>query len=234
MSTIGKHWKALAAAGVAAAALVTGGVAATAGTGTVTETGPSHTAPSTGSRGIDGFGLTRGAVTGHTRTFTYDRGFYCDTSVSSKAATGCEVGAKYTKAPAKTFDPLYITVPLGFTVPAMKMDCPAGLVCVDHPPTADLTRLEPALKPLYPKLTDAQLTTALENAEVPGHNHFLADLNGTKPEWWDVQVVGVTSPKVYADISAHHSLTYLKRQFGKNKNVVGPLPSNIFLYFAAK
>ena len=38
----------------------------------------------------------------------------------------------------------------------MKMlECPAGLICVDHPGTIDMTRLEPALKPLYPTLTDA-------------------------------------------------------------------------------
>ena len=60
-------------------------------------------------------------------------------------------------APAKDYDPLYITVPLGFTRPMSMIQCPANLVCVDHPGTIDLTRLEPALKPLYPKLTDAQL-----------------------------------------------------------------------------
>ena len=35
------------------------------------------------------------------------------------------------------------------------------LQCVDHPGTIDLTRLESALKPLYPKLTDQQLRDRL-------------------------------------------------------------------------
>ena len=54
------------------------------------------------------------------------------------------------------------------------------LVCVDHPGTVDLTRLEPALKGLYPNLTDAQLTTALRNFAVPGHDHHAKDTQQLK------------------------------------------------------
>src|SRR4051794_34814177 len=108
-------------------------------------------------RGINEFGMTKGYIFGHRNTFTYTKGFWCDTSVKSAASTKCEAGAKYKKAPAKDFDPLYITVPLGFNVPMSMIDCPSGLVCVDHPGTIDLTRLEPALKPLHPQLSDRQL-----------------------------------------------------------------------------
>lgn len=73
----------------------------------------------------------------------------------------------------------------------MNMDCPNGLVCVDHPGTIDLSRLEPALKPLYPDLTAAQLTAALKNFATPGHQHFITDRNHGKPEWWDVRIGGV-------------------------------------------
>lgn len=107
-------------------------------------------------------------------------------------------------------------------------------MCVDHPGTIDLTRLEPALKPLYPQLTDAQLTAALRNFATPGHDHFIADDNEGAPEWWDVKVVGVTSPQVLADIRARRSNKYIEDLIrAKNPNVVGPIPTNIFLFFAA-
>lgn len=38
-------------------------------------------------------------------------------------------------------DPIFITVPLGFNVPEMKLDCPSKLVCVDHSAIIDLARL---------------------------------------------------------------------------------------------
>ena len=112
-------------------------------------------------RGVDEFGMTKAYLAGHALSFTYTKGFFCDTAVKAASATKCEVGAASVHAPSKQHDPLYITVPLGFT-PKTMLDCPNGLVCVDHPATADLSRLEPALKALYPKLTAAQLTAALK------------------------------------------------------------------------
>lgn len=183
-------------------------------------------------RGIDQFGMTKGFYEGSAVDFTYTKGFWCDRSVASTASSGCEAGASWKRAPAAQHDPLYITVPLGFTVPANMQDCPSGLVCVDHPGTIDLTRLEPALKPLYPGLTDAQLTAALKNSAVPGHDHFVADDNEGAPEWWDVRIVGVTSPTVLADIRAHKSNKYIEDLIrAKNPNVVGPIPTNLFLFF---
>jgi hypothetical protein len=110
--------------------------------------------------------------------------------------------------------------------------CPSTLVCVDHPGTVDLTRLESALKPLYPSLTDAQLIQALQNFAVPGHDHFITDTNEFQPEWWDVQVVGVTNPSTYAAIQHHRSFDYIQQLLNaKDPNVVGPIPSNLFLFF---
>jgi hypothetical protein len=151
--------------------------------------------------------------------------------VTSGATSGCEAGANFTKAPSMNYDPLYITVPLGFNVPAMSMECPAGLVCVDHPGTIDLSRLEPALKGLYPSLTDAQLTTALTNAATPGHEHFITTTNGRKAEWWDVKVIGVTSLKEWNAINAHKSFAFLNTQV-KKKLTTGVIPTNLFLYFS--
>ena len=195
---------------------------------------PSSNASSDG-RGIDEFGTTAAFYKGRVSPFTYTKGFFCDTGVPSNASSKCEAGAAANTPPSPQHDPLYITVPLGFDVPMNMQDCPASLVCVDHPGTIDLTRIEGALKPLYPDLSDAQLTEALKNFAVPGHDHFITNLNHRKAEWWDVKIIGVTSPKTLHDIRAHKSLSYIQRLLDKkDKNVVGPIPTNMFLFFAAK
>jgi hypothetical protein len=209
-----------------------------AGVGVAVAASASKPAPSNAvmkGMGVPEFGMTKSYFHGKTVSFTYTKGFYCDRHVKSAASSGCEAGANFKKPPAKNFDPLFITVPLGFSRPAMSMECPTGLVCVDHPGTIDLSRLEPALKPLYPSLTNKQLTAALKNAAVPGHDHFITTKNGDQPEWWDVKVVGVTSPTTYHQILKHKSYRYIARQIrAKNKHVVGPIDTNLFLYFGVK
>jgi hypothetical protein len=195
---------------------------------------PSSNASSDG-RGIDEYGMTKAFYQGRRSPFTYTKGFFCDTSVTSTASSKCEAGQTFNTPPAAQHDPLYITVPLGFDVPMNMQDCPATLVCVDHPGTIDLTRLESSLKPLYPNLSDADLTQALSNFAVPGHDHFITDLNEGKPEWWDVQIVGVTSPTVLKAMRAHANFKYIQRLIDKkDPNVIGPIPTNLFLFFAAK
>jgi hypothetical protein len=193
---------------------------------------PSSNARAAG-RGINEFGMTHAFFKGHTVRFTYTKGYWCDRHVRSTATSKCEAGAKWKHAPSRHHDPLYITVPLGFTAAPMAMDCPNGLVCVDHPGTIDLRRLEPALKPLYPHLTPRQLRHALANFPTPGHQHFITDKNAGKPEWWDVRIVGVTSRAEYQAINHHKSAHYLLRQV-KQKKTTGVIPTNLFLYFGVK
>jgi hypothetical protein len=184
-------------------------------------------------RGIDEFGLTKAFFKGHKTNFTYTKGFFCDRHVKSAASSQCEAGKKWKHAPSQHHDPLYITVPLGFKVPTMSMDCPDGLVCVDHPGTMDLSRLEPALKPLYPTLTDAELTAALKNFATPGHQHYITDRNHGEREWWDVRIVGVTDRAVYHRINQHKSAGYLLKQV-KAGRTTGVIPTNLFLFFGVK
>jgi hypothetical protein len=181
--------------------------------------------------GVNEYGMTKAFFNGRAVSFTYAKGFYCDRHVTSAATSGCEVGAPFVVPPAKSFDPLYITVPLGFTVPSMSMACPSSLVCVDHPGTIDLSRLEPALKGLYPQYTVAQLTAALGNAATPGHAHFITTRNGGRAEWWDVLVVGVTSRAEWNAITAHRSFAFLDHQVIK-KMTTPIIPTNLFLYFS--
>lgn len=225
---LGTRRTVLALAGVAAVAVSGVGIAIAS-----TSSAPPSNARSAG-RGIPEYGMTGAYYKGTRVDFTYTRGYYCDTSVRSTASSKCEAGATFKKAPSKQFDPLYITVPLGFSQPMNMIDCPSHLVCVSHPGTIDLSRLEPALKPLYPSLTDAQLRAALRNYPVPEHDHFITDTNNGKGEWWDVKVVGVKSRTTFNDIRAHKSYGYIHHLIkNHNKNVTGVIPTNLFLYFAA-
>jgi len=181
--------------------------------------------------GVNEFGMTSAFFKGHVKEFTYAHGFFCDTTVASTAATGCEVGEKWKVAPSTQHDPLFITVPLGFTVPMSKMDCPDKLVCVDHPATLDLTRLATALAPIF-KTTPDKLRPALQDFVTPGHDHFITDTNHNQPEWWDVQVIGVTSAATYNKIHDSRDYRYIQKLISaKNKTVVGPIPTNLFLSF---
>jgi hypothetical protein len=214
---------------VSAAVVVAGGL----GIAAASSSAPPSGAMSNG-RGIPGYGMTHGYFKGVPVGFTYTKGFYCDTSVASTASSGCEAGANFKNPPAKDFDPLFITVPLGFSRPMDMIQCPAKLVCIDHPGTIDLTRLEPALKSLYPQLTDAQLTAALKNFATPEHDHFITTANWRKAEWWDVKVIGVTSGKTFDNIRQHKSYGYIQQLLKSgDKSVVGPIDTNLFLYFAA-
>jgi hypothetical protein len=49
-----------------------------------------------------------------------------------------------------------------------------------------------------------------------------------------VHVIGVLSPATYKAIAAHHNYSYVKSLLAaKNPTVLGPIPSNLWLYFAA-
>ena len=220
---------------IAMAAAAVAVVGAT-GAGVAAATAPAP--PSNGTtkgHGIPEYGMTHSYYKGTGVGLDYTKGFYCDTSVSAASSTGCEAGANFAHPPAKNFDPLYITVPLGFSQPMDMIQCPPALACVAHPGTIDLSRLEPALKPLYPQLTDAQLTAALKNFATPEHDHFIDNLNNWQPEWWDVKVVGVTDQATFKDIRDHRSASYIEQlQKNGNKNVTPTIPTNLFLYFGAK
>ncbi|HEY6794769.1 MAG TPA: hypothetical protein VI248_08805 [Kineosporiaceae bacterium] len=188
----------------------------------------------TGGRGVNGFGMTLGNSRATGTRFTYTHGFFCDTTVPVLSATGCEVGAAANVNPPGVMgrtNTLFITVPLGFNVGMLH--CPNKLTCIDHPGTVDMTRLAAALAPIF-KTTPAQLTPMLRNFPTPGHDHFVMNRAGGRPQWWNVKVIGVTSPITYRQIRQRHSLAFVQQLLAtKNPTVVGPIPTNIFLFFAA-
>jgi len=167
---------------------------------------------------VNSYGKTDNNDSGRLTEDVYSHGWYCDTSVPAKSVTGCEVGATFKMPPSSQFDPLYITVPLGFTVPPMQMQCPNGIICVDHPPYIDLS-----------------LIGGPSNAATPGHDHFTTTRFMGKSEWWNVLVIGVKSRSTYNDIEQHRSFAYIKQLINMhNPNVTKPIPTNLFLYFAVR
>jgi hypothetical protein len=231
MRLIGNGRVRLLAATIAAVTAAGIGVAAA---GTAAKT-PSNAV--TKGVGIGEFGMTESYFNGHTVNFTYSKGFFCDTSIKSHATTGCEVGTAAKHKPSKaSVDPLFITVPLfKAKIPAMQMQCPNKLACVDHPGTIDLTRLEKTLHtlPAFSGDSNKALTAALRNYATPGHEHFITTTNGGKGEWWNVEVVGVPTKSVYDKINKHESYGFVQKEIKAGK-AVGPVPSNLFLYFSVQ
>lgn len=219
----------LSAALVGSALLVVGAGGASAATDrfdTGVTVNPLKAACEVNAPTCDHVGTTNGYFNGENVKLLYSQDFFCDKTVASKAATGCEAGGAYKKLPPGTakgaVDPLYIPVPL-FTKPAVHVQCQAKPMCIDHPATVDLSALSGALG--APK-------SALYDAMLPGHDHIIATRNEDKPEWWPVVVVGVTSAKAWTTITKAKDYATMKGLEGKTgSGVTGEIPTNVFLWF---
>ena len=174
-------------------------------------------------------GTTNGYFNGEDVKLLYSQNFFCDTSVSSKASSKCEAGAKYTKLPPGTaagaIDPLYIPIPLGFTPVPSYLQCKASPMCIDHPATIDLSRIAAAL-PGNPS------PASVQNASLPGHDHIITTRNSDQPEWWPVVAVGVTNQAAWTAITTNKNYATMKALEGKTgSGVTGEIPTNAFLWF---
>jgi len=210
--------------GLVLAGLLTVGLAAASATmltttgasATTTMTDMAQTMDSSMSHGHVGF--TNGWYDGHTVRFYYTKNFFCAKPPASKASSKCEAGADYTQTPASSFDPLYVVVPLGFTPPKSTLQCPVAGKCIDHPSTIDLS---------------AVLGKGTSDLALPAHSHIVATANGGQSEWWNVDVVGVTSLKAWDKIvwaKSDWELQHLQRT--DSSQVTGNITTNLFLYFA--
>lgn len=186
-------------------------------------------------------GISHDWIDGQDVNALYTESFYCDTSVTSAATTGCEAGAPPNRvppgvsdptAPSPTvtnsqIDPLYIPVPLYSTPPVTYNQCSSAITCIDHPATIDLSRLAGVL---------GAPASALGNVPLPGHDHLLTTRNGDQPEWWNVVVIPVTSPQGLASVENakdYASVKALENQSGSGIGVagVGEVPTNAYLWF---
>jgi hypothetical protein len=209
--------------GLALAGMLTVGLAVASGTAFASSGSPVASTSgmaqmSSMSSGHTGF--TKGWYDGRTVRFFYSKNFSCTEPPASMATSKCEAGADYTQTPARTFDPLYVVVPLGFTPPESTLQCPVAGRCIDHPHTIDLS---------------AVLGSGTQNLALPPHSHVVATDNSHQSEWWNVDVVGVKTLNAWDRIVSHKTdreLEYLQRN--DSAAVTGNIPTNLFLYFAVR
>ena len=178
-------------------------------------------------------GESYGYYNGQNVDLLYSENYYCDTNVSSKAATGCEAGAGPSAVPSATAkdgtslgntthsDPLYIPVPLGLKNPP-PTQCVSTATCIDHPPTIDLSRLAGAL--------GVSNASALDNVPVPLHNHVVGTRNNGLPEWWNVVVVADFNPNTSVFTSLT-SVAAINNAMKADPNHIVEVPTNVFLMF---
>ena len=159
-------------------------------------------------------------VDGRTVTVQYPQNFFCDTSVASSAPSGCEVGTDSNRGPVPNADRsvLYVLVPL-FGSPSPTPMC-AQAACPNHPLTIDLSRIAGAL---------GVSPGAVASVPLPAHSHIL---DGPAGGWWDVKVVAVTNQTAWAALAAGKSeATMLTLINDPNSGVLGPIPTNLYLFF---
>ena len=155
-------------------------------------------------------------VNGTTVTIQYPQNFFCDTSVSSGASSGCEVGQDSNVGPVANADRsvLYVLVPL-FANPDPAPMC-AVAACPNHPLNIDLSRLGGG----FAGATDVAL---------PAHSHIL---DGPAGGWWDVKIVAVTNQTAWAQLAAGKSEATMTALINTpNSGVLGPIPTNLYLFF---
>jgi hypothetical protein len=163
-------------------------------------------------------GSTPGWYYGRTVTFTYTRNFFCKRPPANHSSTGCEAGTDYEAIPATQFDPLYVIVPIGFTPARSTLACPIAGSCIDHPSTIDLSGVFNS--------------STYDNVKLPAHSHIITTLNQGKAEWWNVVVIGVTSPTTWNQIVAAKSYSEIMRLRNHGStSVTGNIVTNVFLYF---
>jgi len=188
-------------------------------------------------------GITHDWIQGQDVDALYTEPFYCGTTaVPVHSATGCEAGANPTSVPPgvsdptpptptvtnSQIDPLYIPVPLYASPPVAYAQCPGAITCIDHPATVDLSLLAPTLG-----VADA---SSLDNVPLPSHDHLLTTRNGDQPEWWNVIVIPVTSPKGLASVESakdYSAVKALETTPGSGIGVPGApeVPTNAYLWF---
>jgi hypothetical protein len=189
----------------------------------------------------ENIGISHDWIDGQDVDALYTEPFFCDTTVSSGASSGCEAGAAPNQVPPgvsdptppsptvtnSQIDPLYIPVPL-YSSPAVAYDqCSSAIVCIDHPATIDLSRLASVL---------GAPAASLKNVALPGHDHLLTTRNGDQPEWWNVIVIPVTSPAGLASVESAKSYAAVKALenvsgSGIGAGGIGEVPTNAYLWF---
>ena len=171
-------------------------------------------------------GFTDGWQNGKTVTFFYTKPFFCDTTTESDAPSGCEVGEDGNVDPRPGKIPvLYVMTPTGFRPAESTLQCPVAGACINHPSTIDLSRV---------------FGPGFGNVLLPPHSHIIdSDLaesqaNGGQAGWWEIEVIGVSSPAVWDQIVAGKSLATVRALQAQGTGITGDIRSNAYLFFGVK
>jgi hypothetical protein len=162
----------------------------------------------------DAKGFTGGWYDGRTVDFFYPKGFFCKEPPTSGATTNCELGAEAQVPPRGGDIPvLYVMTPLGFRPDASTLQCPTVGSCINHPSTLDVSRV---------------FGPGTENFALPAHSHIV---DVAKGGWWEIEVIGVTDPAVWAEVVEGKSLERVRELQAANVGITGDIPTNLFLFF---
>jgi len=193
---------------------------------TPSEPMPSHTSVSADAHKGASVGFTDGWENGTTVSFFYTKPFFCSDGPTSGAPSGCEVGADGTSDPRPGKIPvLYVMTPTGFTPDRSTLQCPIPGNCINHPSTIDLSRV------FGPGFADVPL---------PPHSHIIdSDLaesraDGGQAGWWEIEVIGVSSPAVWDLIVAGKSLATVRALQAAGVGITGDIRSNAYLFFSVR
>jgi hypothetical protein len=157
---------------------------------------------------------------GQTVSIQYPQNFFCDTSVASSASSGCEVGTAANVGPVgnPNRSVLYVLVPL-FANPIPAPMC-AQASCPNHPLNIDLSRIAEAL---------GAMPDAVAEVPLPAHSHIL---DGNAGGWWQVKIIAVTSEAGWSQLAAGKSQATMDALLATpNSGVLGPIASNLYLFF---
>lgn len=159
----------------------------------------------------DDKGFINGYLDGTMMALRYTRTYFCAEPPESIADTGCEVGAPPTIAPRSGPIPkIYALAPAGFTPDPSTVHCKGGTVCMNHPPTLDLTRLG-IPTPVF----------------APAHSHVL---EVRQSGWHNTVNIRVLSLAAWNEIAEAKSLTKVRELQAQGR--VGPdLPTNVYFFF---
>jgi len=159
----------------------------------------------------DAKGFIHGWLDGQTVMLRYTRLYFCAEPPHSAVSTGCEVGAGATIAPRSGLIPtIYVLAPLGFSPDPSTVHCVEGIVCLNHPPSLDLSRVG-----------------GPDSVFAPAHSHIVTD---QQAGWHQTVTVPVTSVEAWNEIAAARSLTKV-RELQAAGRVGSDVPTNLFFFF---
>ncbi len=160
-------------------------------------------------------GTTAGWLDGKSVTFFYNKNFFCRSAPASEAESGCVLGAEPEVAPRSGNVPVvYVMTPLGFT--PENLHCPVVGDCINHPSTIDASRV---------------FGDGAKNLPLPAHSHIVDQRAGG---WWEIEVVGVTDPAVWAQVAAAKDLETVRTLQAAGTGITGDIPTNLFLFFSVR